>query len=67
MATANRTTPHTIHENQSCENRASRSETGNGSGATGILALFATFPRGHSRANFTKPPPSSRRGQVRFR
>jgi hypothetical protein len=67
MATANRTTPRTIHENQSCENRASRGETGNGSGATGILALFATFLFGHSRANFTKPPPSNRKGQVRFR
>jgi hypothetical protein len=52
-----------IVSNPCPQNRARPAERTTGRQPTGILALFATLPRGQRRANFTMPRPERKKGR----
>src|ERR1035441_5756590 len=66
MATADFSTLRTIHEGQSLEIAPVRVNRTTGKEPTGILAFFATLPRGQRRAKFTMPRQESRKGRYAF-
>src|ERR1035441_7986617 len=66
MATADFSTLRTIHEGQSLEIAPVRVNRTTGKEPTGILAFFATLPRGQRRAKFTMPRQENRKGRYAF-
>src|ERR1700676_5654948 len=55
-----------IFQNHTSEIEPLRLQRTTGREPTGILAFFATLPRGQRRANFTMPRQDSRKGRYAF-
>jgi hypothetical protein len=66
LATANFSTKRTIHESQSFEIVPVPAQRTTGKEGTGILAFFATLPRGQRRAKFTDAAARRLKGKVRL-